>query len=68
MFPGYSRQFYRPNQQAISRALEKSKKNELTVEDILDEEDLVNDLKSQSFSQLISWYNSQLILVSVKIS
>lgn len=55
MFPGYSRQFYRPNQQAISRALEKNRKNELAVEDILDEEDLVNDLKSQSFSQLISW-------------
>ena len=58
MFPGYSRQFYRPNQQAISRALEKSKRNELTAEDILDEEDLVNDLKSQSFSQLIPWYSS----------
>ena len=55
MFPGYSRQLYRPNQQTISKALDKWRKNELKVEDILDEEDLVNDLKSQSFSQLISW-------------
>jgi len=46
---------YKNNAQAISKATEKMKNNELTVEDVLDEEDLVNDLKSPSFSQLISF-------------
>ena len=50
---------YKNNAQTISKACEKMKNNELKVEDILDEEDLVNDLKSPSFSQLISFLNSE---------
>jgi hypothetical protein len=59
MFPNYmNRTYYRPNQQLIRSAMEKFNKNELTVEFILDEEDLVNDLRSQSFSQIVSWFKN----------
>lgn len=50
---------YKNNAQAISKALDKIKKGELLVEEILDDEDLVNDLKSPSFSQLISFINTE---------
>ena len=43
---------YKNNAQTISRACEKLKNNELLVEDILDEEDLVNDLKSPNTLKL----------------
>ncbi len=50
---------YRNNGQVISKAVEKMKNNQLLIEDVLDEEDLVNDLKSPSFSQLISFLNTE---------
>jgi len=53
---------YKNNAAAIARALDKQKNNELSVEDILDEEDLVNDLKSPSYSQLYSFLNSERII------
>lgn len=53
------RQMYKNNAQTISRAVEKMKNNQLTIEDILDEEDLVNDLKSPSFSQIISFLTTE---------
>ena len=56
-FFGY-RNMYKNNAQTISRAAEKMKNNLLLIEDILDEEDLVNDLKSPSFSQLISYLST----------
>ncbi len=50
---------YKNNAQTISKAAEKMKNNQLLIEDVLDEEDLVNDLKSPSFSQLISFLNTE---------
>ena len=49
------RNYRRVNQQLINRALERIERNELTVEDILDEEEFVLDLKSTTYSQLSSW-------------
>lgn len=39
----------------INRALEKIESNEFCVEDILDEDEYVFDLKNTSYSQLSSW-------------
>ena len=46
------RNYRRVNQQLINKALEKVDRGELTVEEILDEEEYVFDLKSTSYSQL----------------
>ncbi len=51
MFP-YS--FYRNNFATINRAIQKLEKNELTLEDILDEDDLVSEVKTNPQSQLAS--------------
>lgn len=48
----YVRPMYNKNSANVSKAVEKIKNNTLTVEEVLDEEDFVNDLKSPSFSQL----------------
>ena len=50
------RNYRRVNQQIINKALEKVDKGELTIEDILDEEEYVFDLKSSSYSQLSNLY------------
>jgi hypothetical protein len=55
MFPFFSSMRpQRSNQAAVNRALEKYNRRELTVEDILDEDDLVLELKSYSYSQLMN--------------
>ena len=51
MFP-YS--FYKNNFIIVSQAAEKLKNNELKLEDILDEDDLVSDVKSNPQSLLAS--------------
>lgn len=51
MFP-YS--FYRNNFALISKAIEKLEKNELRIEDILDEDDLVLEVKTNPQTQLAS--------------
>lgn len=51
MFP-YS--FYKNNFIVVSKAADKLKNNELKLEDILDEDDLVSDVKSNPQSLLAS--------------
>jgi len=46
------------NQALIQKAAERMKNGTLSIEEILDDEDLVNDLKSPSFSQLISFLSN----------
>jgi hypothetical protein len=46
---------YKSNAQSISRAVEKMKNKQLLIEEVLDDEDIVNDLRSPSFSQVISF-------------
>jgi len=46
--------FYRNNFVAVNKAVQKLEKNELTLEDILDEDDLVSDIKTNPQSQLAS--------------
>lgn len=43
---------FKNSYQTINRAVEKMNRGELTVEDILDDEDLVMDVKSNPSSQL----------------
>jgi len=50
---------YKNNAQTISKAAEKMKNNLLLIEDIFVEENLSNDLKSPSFSQLISFLTTE---------
>lgn len=49
------RSYRRVNPQVIAKALEKLEKGELSIEDILDEEEYVFDLKSTSYSHLAPW-------------
>ena len=49
------RNYRRVNQLLINKALEKIDKGELTIEEILDEDEYVLDLKSSSYSQLSNW-------------
>lgn len=46
--------YYRTNYTLIANAVEKMEKNELTIEDILDEDDLVYEIKSNPQSLLIN--------------
>jgi hypothetical protein len=43
---------YRNNYQIINKAVEKMNRGELTIEDILDDDELVLDVKTNSNSQL----------------
>ena len=42
------------NQASISKAIEKMNKGELTVENILDENELVNEMRSYTYSQIMN--------------
>ncbi len=44
--------FYRNNFATVSRAIQKLEKNELTLEEILDEDDLVMEVKTNPQTQL----------------
>ena len=50
----FMRNYRRVNQQLINQAIDKMEKDELSVEDLLDEEEYVSDLKISSYSQLSS--------------
>jgi hypothetical protein len=54
MFPFIGLRQSRFNQATIYKALDKMNKNELKVEDILLEDDLVTELKSYTYSQLMN--------------
>jgi hypothetical protein len=54
MFPFLGFRNVQKNLSKINNAVDKMHKNELKIEDILDDEDLVNDLKSLTYTQLMS--------------
>jgi hypothetical protein len=54
MFPFLGFRSVQKNIAKINQAVDKMHKNELRVEDILDDEDLVNELKSLTYTQLMS--------------
>ncbi len=54
MFPFLGMRSSIKNVSKINQALEKMNKKTLTIEDILDEEDLVNELRSLTFTQLMN--------------
>lgn len=55
MFPFHGmRQMIRTTQMSLNKALDKMNRNLLTVEDILDEDDLVAEMKSYTYSQLMN--------------
>jgi hypothetical protein len=44
------------NQANASKALERMNKGQLTVEDVLNEDELINELRSFTYSQLMNLY------------
>ena len=54
MFPFLGMRGAQKNMAKINAAIEKLNRNQLTIEDILDEEDLTNELRSLTYSQLMN--------------
>lgn len=54
MFPFIGLRQSRFNQATVQKALEKLDTNELKVEDILEDDDLVSELRSYTYSQLMN--------------
>ena len=54
MFPFMGLRQSRFNQATVYKAIDKLNKNQLKVEDILEEDDLINELKSFTYSQLMN--------------
>lgn len=54
MFPFFGFRNFQKNTGNVTKAIEKMNKNELTIENVLDEEELVTELKSYTFSQLMN--------------
>ncbi len=54
MFPFFGFRNLQKSSLHTKSAIEKMNRGQLTVEDLLDEEDLVNDLRSYTFSQLMT--------------
>lgn len=42
------------NQSILSKAVDKMSRNTLDIEDILDEEDLIQEMKGSAFSQIMN--------------
>lgn len=60
--------YYKPNLLLINRYLEKYKRKDLKLEEILDEDDLVLDLKQSNQSHMSQWYNIDYIVLIRKSS
>ncbi len=54
MFPFFGFRNLQKSTVSVSKAIEKMNKNELTVEDLLDDDDLVSSLRSYTYSQLMN--------------
>ena len=55
MFPFFGFRNMYKNQATLTKAIEKMNKCELEVEDILDEEYLVNEMRVYTYSQLMNF-------------
>ena len=59
MFQLFNMRMFRTNMTVLQPHLEKLKNNELTLEDILEEEDIMQDLKSNKNSQFSSFFTNE---------
>ena len=59
MFQLFNMRMFRTNMTVLQPHLEKLKNNELTLEDILEEEDIMQDLKSNKNSQFSSFFSNE---------
>ncbi len=59
MFPFFGFRNFQKNTGTVTKAIEKMNKNELSIENVLDEEELVVELKSYTFSQLMRFLNKE---------
>ena len=61
MLPFLNMRLYRANFTNLSAHIEKMKKGELTIENILEEDDIIQDLKSNPNSQFLSLISNEAI-------
>ena len=61
MLPFLSMRLYRGNNLNLSKHIEKLKNNQLTIENVLEEDDIIQDLKLNSNSQFISILSNEAI-------
>jgi hypothetical protein len=54
MFPFFGLRNIHRSQANTSKAIEKMSKGELKIEDVLDQEELINEMKSYTYSQLMN--------------
>jgi hypothetical protein len=54
MFPFYGLRNIHRSQANTTKAIEKMNKGELKIENVLDEEELVNEMRSYTYSQLMN--------------
>ena len=61
MLPFLNMRLYRGNNLNLSKHLEKLKNNQLTIENVLEEDDIIQDLKTNANSQFISMLSNEAI-------
>ena len=61
MLPFLNMRLYRGNNLNLSKHLEKLKNNQLTIENVLEEDDIIQDLKSNSNSQFLQILTNEAI-------
>ena len=61
MLPFLSMRLYRGNNLNLSKHIEKLKNNQLTIENVLEEDDIIQDLKLNSNSQFLSILSNEAI-------
>ena len=61
MLPFLNMRLYRGNNLNLSKHIEKLKNNQLTIENVLEEEDIIQDLKLNSNSQFLSILSNEAI-------
>ena len=61
MLPFLNMRLYRGNNLNLSKHIEKMKNNQLTIENILEEDDIIQDLKTNANSQFISMLSNEAI-------
>jgi len=66
--PFFNMRMYRNNYQTISKAVDKMNRGELKLEDILDDDELVMDVKSNPNSQLASFFSNEVIRKLIEYS
>ena len=61
MLPFLNMRLYRGNNLNLSKHIEKMKNNQLTIENVLEEDDIIQDLKTNANSQFISMLSNEAI-------